>query len=204
MRALRRPILVGRKKTELLQIRCRCNSTPSACLLVIIFGVSSARQHLFRTYQRKYNGLFSFTALAAGDCESRAWTNPKPPSMLTLHEKLHHRIFDLREKYETMRVNNSSRFYIYDSEFVDKAQQLGIDLGIAETLRTPTFAKIFHGLVNFALLSTTSFVLTPLVPNQPLSHLRKLAESTTVTSSAKKYAPPKSRLSFTHQVNKTS
>eukprot|EP00904_Undaria_pinnatifida_P008881 jgi/Undpi1/5122/HiC_scaffold_19.g08474.m1 len=56
--------------------------------------------------------------------------------MLTLHGKAYHRIFDLQEKYETMTVNNSSRFYIYDSEFVDKAQQLGIDLGVAETLRT--------------------------------------------------------------------
>lgn len=90
----------------------------------------------FSTYQRNYNGLFSFTALAAGGCESRTWTNPKPPAMLTLHCKAYHRIFDLQEKYETMHVYNSSRFYIYDSEFVDQAQHLGIDLGIAETLRS--------------------------------------------------------------------
>lgn len=96
----------------------------------------------FSTYQRKYNGLFSFTALAAGGCENGTWTNPKPPSMLTLHGKAYHRIFDLQEKYETMNVYNSARFYIYDSEFVDQAQHLGIDLGIAETLRTHVHENI--------------------------------------------------------------
>lgn len=34
-----------------------------------------------------------------------------------------------------MSVCNGARFYIYDSQFVDQAQHLGIDLGIAETLR---------------------------------------------------------------------
>ena len=34
-----------------------------------------------------------------------------------------------------MNISNSSRFYIYDSDFVDQAQHLGIDLGIAEILR---------------------------------------------------------------------
>ena len=34
-----------------------------------------------------------------------------------------------------MNISNSSIFYIYYSEFVDQAQHLGIDLGIAEILR---------------------------------------------------------------------
>ena len=55
--------------------------------------------------------------------------------MLTLHGKAYHRIFDLQEKYQTMNIFNRSRFYIYDSEFVDKAQHLGIDLGIDKILR---------------------------------------------------------------------
>ena len=56
--------------------------------------------------------------------------------MLTLHgNKAYHRIFDLEEKFYTMSVSNRARFYIYDSEFVDQVQQLGIDLGIAETSR---------------------------------------------------------------------
>ena len=91
----------------------------------------------FSTYQREYNGLFSCTALrlVAGGCENITWTNPKPPSMLTLRGKAYHRIFDLQEKFHTMNISNSSRFYIYDSDFVDQAQHLGIDLGIAEILR---------------------------------------------------------------------
>ena len=36
----------------------------------------------FSNYQRKFNGLFSFTALDAGGCDNRTWANPKPPSML--------------------------------------------------------------------------------------------------------------------------
>lgn len=64
----------------------------------------------FSTSQRNYNVLFSFTALAAGGCESKTWTNPAPPSMLTLHGKAYHLIFDLQEKYHAMNVSNSARF----------------------------------------------------------------------------------------------
>ena len=55
--------------------------------------------------------------------------------MLTLHGKAYHRIFDLQEKYDSLNVSNSAKFYIYDSEFVDQTQHLGIDLSIAETSR---------------------------------------------------------------------
>ena len=34
-----------------------------------------------------------------------------------------------------MNISNSSKVYIYDSEFVDQAQHLGIDLGIVEIIR---------------------------------------------------------------------
>ena len=73
--------------------------------------------------------------------------------MLTLHGKAYHRIFDLQEKYETTNVSNSARFYIYDSEFVDQAQHLGIDLGIAKTLRdhvheNVSWAKQYRAAVN--------------------------------------------------------
>ena len=147
----------------------------------------------FSSSQRSYNGLFSFTALAAGGCETKTWTNPAPPSMLTLHGKAYHRIFDLQEKYETTNVSNSARFYIYDSEFVDQAQHLGIDLGIAKRCAT-TYTKTSHGLSNIVLLSMILSTPTLLVPNLRLLHLRKLAESTMVMSSDKKYPAQKSRL----------
>ena len=41
----------------------------------------------FQDAQRSYNGLFSFTALGAGGIDRRTWTQPAPPSMLTLHGK---------------------------------------------------------------------------------------------------------------------
>ena len=67
----------------------------------------------FQRAQRGYNGLFSFTALGAGGVDKRMWTQPKRgPSMLTLHGKAYHRIFDLQQQYEDMNVSISSRFYI--------------------------------------------------------------------------------------------
>ena len=96
----------------------------------------------FSYYQRKYNGLFSFTALGAGGCDNRTWTNPKPPSMLTLHGKAYHRIFDSQEQYENMKVHNSARFYIYDSELVDQAERVGVDLSLAETFRNHVYENI--------------------------------------------------------------
>ena len=96
----------------------------------------------FSNYQRKCNRLFSFTALGAGGCDNRTWTDPKPPSMLTLHGKAYHRIFDLQEQYENMKVHNSVRFYIYDSELLDQAERVGVDLSLAETLRNHVHENI--------------------------------------------------------------
>lgn len=44
----------------------------------------------FQDAQRSCNGLFSFTALGAGGIDRRTWTQPAPPSMLTLHGKAYH------------------------------------------------------------------------------------------------------------------
>ena len=90
----------------------------------------------FQNSQRRYNCLFSFTALGAGGIEKRTWTEPRPPTMLTLHGKAYHRIFDLQERYADYNVSNSARFYIYDSEFAQKASSLSLNLQIANTLRT--------------------------------------------------------------------
>ena len=75
----------------------------------------------FQRAQRGHNGFFSFTALGAGGVDEISWTQPdRGPSMLTLHGKAYHRIFDLQLQYEDMNVSNSSRFYIFDSEFAEK------------------------------------------------------------------------------------
>lgn len=72
----------------------------------------------FRNNQRRYNSLFSFTALAADGSQKRTWTNPAAPSMLTMHGRAYHRIFDLEERHDMMTVGNTARLYIYDSDFV--------------------------------------------------------------------------------------
>ena len=52
----------------------------------------------FRRAQRRYSGLVSFTAIGAGGIQKRTWTEPpKGKSMLCLHGKAHHRIFDLQQ-----------------------------------------------------------------------------------------------------------
>ena len=51
----------------------------------------------FISAQRRYNGLFGFTALGAGCIQKKTWTEPPAPSMLTLHGRAYHRIFDLQQ-----------------------------------------------------------------------------------------------------------
>lgn len=89
----------------------------------------------FSRNQRKYNSLFSFTALAAGGMQKSTWTQPSPPSMLTLHGKAYHRIFDLEEQYQTMTVNNSSRLYIYDSDFMNTSNSLNVNRQTSSAVR---------------------------------------------------------------------
>lgn len=98
--------------------------------LLTVFG--SAR---FRSAQRRYNSLFAFTGLGAGGIEKRSWTQPSAPSMLTLHGRAYHRIFDLQEQYTDMNVTNNARFYIYDSEFNSQSASQHLDSQISNTLR---------------------------------------------------------------------
>ncbi|CAN0014081.1 unnamed protein product, partial [Pylaiella littoralis] len=90
----------------------------------------------FRKNQRRYNGMFSFTALGAGGIEKRTWTQPRGKSILTIHGKAYHRLFDLSLTYPEMNVSNSSRFYIFDSEFAQGASSLSLRHDVANTLRT--------------------------------------------------------------------
>ena len=72
-------------------------------------------------FQRAYNGLFSFTALGAGGVDKRSWTQPdRGPSMLTLHGKAYHRIFDLQQQYEDMNFRVVAEF-IYSTVISPKS-----------------------------------------------------------------------------------
>lgn len=90
----------------------------------------------FRRDQRKYNSLFSFTALSAGGLRKATWTQPHGASMLTMHGRAYHRIFDLQQRYPDMVVNNTSRYYIYDSEFNSQSRQLHVNTNTAALLRS--------------------------------------------------------------------
>ena len=89
----------------------------------------------FSRNQRRYNSLFSFIALGAGGMDKRTWTNPPPASMLTMHGKAYHRIFDLQEQYENLTVGNTARLYIYDSDFTQQSQSTRMNHNIATSLR---------------------------------------------------------------------
>ena len=51
-------------------------------------------------------------------------------------------MFDLQEQNENMKVHNSARFYIYESELLDQAKRVGVDLSLAETLRNHVHENI--------------------------------------------------------------
>ena len=74
----------------------------------------------FRRSQRKYNGLFAFTALGAGGLDKRTWIQLSPPSMLTLHGRAYHRIVDLQQDHS--KICHNARLVIYDSDFIDTAK----------------------------------------------------------------------------------
>ena len=98
----------------------------------------------FRNSERKYNSLFSFTALGTGGLEKRTWTQPSPPSMLTLHGRAYHRVFDLQQEHTSLdhtNVSHCARLYIYSSEF-NMIQSLNVDLHTANTLRDHVHTKI--------------------------------------------------------------
>lgn len=99
--------------------------------------MSVFRSSQFQRAQRAYNGLFSFTALGAGGVDKRSWTQPrKVQTMLTLHGKAYHRIFDLQQQYRDMNVSNSSRFYIFDNEFAQNCASRTLNADVANILRT--------------------------------------------------------------------
>ena len=105
-----------------------------------VFG--SAR---FRSAQRRYNGLFAFTALGAGGIGKRSWTQPLAPSMLSLHGRAYHTIFDLQEQYNDMNVINNARFYIYNSEFNIRNQHHNALTFKSQTLCANMSTPIFRG-----------------------------------------------------------
>ena len=82
------------------------------------------------------NSLFAFTALAASGLRKQTWTQPIGTSMLTMHGRAYHRIFDLQEHYEGMTVANSSRFYIHDSDFNLQSRALHVNSNTAASLRS--------------------------------------------------------------------
>ena len=77
--------------------------------------------------------------------------------MLALHGKAYHRIFDLQQQYDDMNYSNSSRIYIFDSEFAKKCS-LKLNADIADTLRTHIhenvqWAQDYHSAVDSVLNS---------------------------------------------------
>ena len=66
-------------------------------LPVITFGASVIHEYFAPANVNTMWPILSFKALGEGGCENRTWIYPKPPSMLTLHCKAYHRIFDLQE-----------------------------------------------------------------------------------------------------------
>ena len=52
----------------------------------------------FHNNQRRYNSLFSFTALAADGMQKRTWTNPSASTPLTMHGRAYHRILTWRKR----------------------------------------------------------------------------------------------------------
>lgn len=99
------------------------------------------QQRTFLRNQRKYNGLFAFTALGASP--SPTWTQPSYPSMLQLHGRAYHRIMDsFRGQYnERAPVVNKARMYIYDAVMMQQAQSLqGINMDYVSLLSTSQLA----------------------------------------------------------------
>ncbi len=101
-----------------------------------------------------------------------------------------------------MNVFNSSRFYIYDSEFVDQAQHLGIDLGTAEILRN-------HVQDNISLAQQYRAAVDDIV-NSNSNSLEPASISFAETSRVndgnvlgQQASAPEIAESFTHQVNRT-
>ena len=133
----------------------------------------------FQRVQRGYKDLFSFTAFGAGGVDKRSWTQPnRGSSILTLHSQAYHRIFDLQQQYEDMNVSNSSRIYIFDSEFAETCSRK-LNTDIVDTLRTH-----IHDIVRLAQdhrSAVDSVLNSPVVndPNSPTPYI-EFADKPTV------------------------
>ena len=98
--------------------------------------------------------------------------------MLTLHGRAYHRIFDLQQQYEDMNVSNSSRIYIFDSEFAETCSRK-LNTDIVDTLRTH-----IHDIVRLAQdhrSAVDSVLNSPVVndPNSPTPYI-EFADKPTV------------------------
>ena len=91
----------------------------------------------FLLHDRGFNSLFTFTALNAAPLPT--WTEPPPPSMLQLHGRAYHRIFDANNDYnnESTPPTNHARMYIYDASRRQRAEQLSLDSMVVDRLQQP-------------------------------------------------------------------
>ena len=107
----------------------------------------------FRRNQRKYNSLFAFTALSAKGLPNQTWTQPIGRSMLTMHGRAYHRIFDLQQHYAGMNLSNSSRYYMMTPNFICNLKPF---MSIATQRRhyDPFSNKTSHGPCITEVLST--------------------------------------------------
>lgn len=122
-------------------------------------------QRAFVQNQRKYNGLFAFTALGASP--SPTWTQPSYPSMLQLHGRAYHRIMDsFRGPYdERTPVINKARMYIYDAVMMQQANDLqGINMDYVSALSTSLSS-------NNSWISTYKSVLLEINEADPLDNV---------------------------------
>ncbi|CAM9337287.1 unnamed protein product, partial [Scytosiphon promiscuus] len=93
----------------------------------------------FLLNQRRYNGLFSFTAMGAAPTPT--WTQPSYPSMLQLHGRAYHRVMDgFREYSERTPVVNKARIYMYDSALMaHAATQKNLDNSVVQALSSSLY-----------------------------------------------------------------
>ena len=100
------------------------------------------QERKFYLHQRRYNALFAMSAFGAStssNTERRTWTQPNGDSMLTLHGRAYHRLFDPFEQYvdENIAVTNLARLYLFDNGHVDHARQDGkLNLTFVNSIKT--------------------------------------------------------------------
>ena len=99
--------------------------------------MTTFRGNEFQRRQGAYNVLISFTAPGADSIDKKSWTQPqKVQTMPTLHRNAYHIIFDLLQQYRDMNVSNSSRCYIFDSDFAQNCSSRNLNVDIVNMVRT--------------------------------------------------------------------